>query len=73
MSCNKHTTACHQCSPCASISAANTLRKTILEHCLRTLEIVARSHCREGEPGYDRLDVLAYCDAARVALAEEEA
>lgn len=41
-----------------------------IEAALRALEAVARSHCREGEPGYDKADVLAYCDKARAALEE---
>ena len=35
---------------------------------LEALEAVARSHCRDGEPGYDHGDVLAYCDEARALL-----
>ena len=39
---------------------------------LERLEAVSRSHCREGEPGYDRGDVLAYCDEAADVIAAVE-
>ena len=48
-------------------SAAGTVSELVTA--LEALETVARSHCRAGEPGYDREDVLAYCDEARALLA----
>ncbi len=48
--------------------------KAVLEGALRSLETVTRSYLRyplEGEePGWSAKDVLAYCDEARIVLAD---